>query len=100
MLWLNRAAKKFPEEANAFMEQEIIHFLMALKYRQKALGALLSDPFSALATAAGRGLLSPVVYVSCAAWIRGMLFPQSSDFKLLGISIPFPGHEIAAALWG
>lgn len=92
LLWLNPAAKRLPEGANAFTEEEIIHFLMTLKYRQKALGALLPDQFLHVGHSCSQGVAQPcVLYMSRAAWIRGMLFPQSSYFKVLGISTPFPG---------
>lgn len=43
LLWVNAAAKEVPRGSRAFIEEEIIHFLMILKSGKIALEALLSD---------------------------------------------------------
>lgn len=43
LLWVNAAAKDVPRGSRAFIEEEIINFLMILKYGEIALEALLSD---------------------------------------------------------
>lgn len=60
LLWLNAAAQEALEEADAFMEKNIIHFLMMLKYRQRALERCYLIRFPVSATAAVRELLGPV----------------------------------------
>lgn len=82
------------------MEEEIIHFLMMLKYRQKALGALLSDLLPCISRSCSQGVVMPrVLNMSSAAWIWGMLFPKPSSFTVLGIPSPFPGtHDTSHAL--
>lgn len=95
-----RQPKRFPEEADAFVE-EIIHFLMLLKYRQKALGALLSDPLPCISHGCSQGGVKlHVLNLPSTAWIGRMPFSKPSNFTILGIPPLSLGHTIAATLWG
>jgi len=90
--------KRLPEGVSALMEEEIIHFLMMLKYRQKA---LLSDPLPCISHGCSQGTVMPrVLNAFSTSWMRGMLFPKPGNFTVLGFFRFSLGCTVPATLWG